>query len=97
MALFIYRPEVYDLKFENGDEAEGLADIIIAKHRNGSLGDIRMRFIAAQTKFCDLDSDFTELKTPIQESQSITVRARGFEDAPSDNNFRNTPMEDVPF
>lgn len=59
LVMFIYRPEYYKLDlFENGDPTAGMADLIVAKHRNGALDDIRLRFIARYAKFVDLDVDF---------------------------------------
>lgn len=57
MVLFIYRDEYYYKKEEwqtlHPDEAypEGLADIIIAKHRNGPTGQIKLRFRHKLAKF----------------------------------------------
>jgi len=58
MVLFIYRPEYY--KFDTMDDqnqtpSKGKAELIIAKHRNGALEDIRMRFIAEFAQFADDD------------------------------------------
>ena len=57
MVLFIHRPEYYKLEYmsDNTTPAAGLAEIIIAKHRNGSVGDVILRFMGAQTKFCNYD------------------------------------------
>jgi replicative DNA helicase len=58
MVLFIYRPEYYHLDtFEDDTPSQGLAEIIFAKNRHGSLGDIRIRFQGQFTKFCDIESD----------------------------------------
>ena len=57
IVMFIYRPEYYHLDtFEDGTPSAGLADLMIAKHRNGAVKDIRLRFIADYAKFCDLAS-----------------------------------------
>ncbi len=57
MVLFIYRPEYYQITTdEDGHSTEGLAQLIIAKHRNGSLGDIPLRFISRFAKFTDYES-----------------------------------------
>jgi len=58
MVLFIHRPEYYKLEYmsDNTTPAAGLAEIIIAKHRNGSVGDVILRFMGAQTKFCNYDA-----------------------------------------
>lgn len=57
MVLFIHRPEKYGITQDNeGMSLKGIADIIIAKHRNGAVGDIQLRFISELTRFCDLES-----------------------------------------
>ena len=56
LVMFIYRPEYYKLDvYENGDPTAGMADIIVAKHRNGPLDEVRLRFIESYAKFADLD------------------------------------------
>lgn len=52
VVIFIYRPEYYKLdKFEDGTESKGKAEIIIAKNRNGSVGDFRLEFNQGLTRF----------------------------------------------
>jgi replicative DNA helicase len=54
MVMFIYRPEYYQItQDEQGNDYRGLAQIIIAKHRNGSLEDVNLRFINENAKFTD--------------------------------------------
>ena len=68
MVLFIYRPEYYKIEtFEDSQPSAGLADIIIAKHRNGALDDVRLRFIKEQAKFTDM---------PIDTLQSMTLPSK---------------------
>ncbi len=56
MVLFLYRPEYYGINAdEEGNSVQGVAEVIIAKHRNGSLDTVRLKFIGKFTKFCDLD------------------------------------------
>jgi replicative DNA helicase len=55
IVMFIYRDEVY-----NPDtDRKNIADILVAKHRNGPIGQISLYFQAAQTRYRDL-----ELRTP---------------------------------
>lgn len=60
IVTFIYRPEYYKLDHWDDEEhtpCSGQAEFIIAKHRNGALENIRLRFISDQAKFTDLDAD----------------------------------------
>ena len=50
VVIFIYRDEVYD---EDSPEA-GIAEIIIAKQRNGPIGTVRLQFEGRFTRFNDL-------------------------------------------
>ena len=54
LVLFIYRPEYYKLDaFEDGTSTHRVAELIIAKHRNGAVGDVRLKFIDTFAKFED--------------------------------------------
>jgi replicative DNA helicase len=55
---FIYRPEYYKIDEWDDDEASptaGQAEFIIAKHRNGSLENVRLKFIGNLGKFDNLE------------------------------------------
>ncbi|GAC1393434.1 MAG: replicative DNA helicase [Ktedonobacteraceae bacterium] len=51
IVLFIYRDDVYNPE----SERKNIADIIIAKHRNGPVGEVSLFFQASQTRFRDLE------------------------------------------
>ena len=52
MVCFIHRPEYYGIKEDAaGNSLEGLAEIIIAKHRNGATGDVRLAFKNSFVRF----------------------------------------------
>lgn len=52
MVMFIFRPEYYELfEDEHGNSTEGLAEIIIRKHRNGSVGTVKLRFRQELARF----------------------------------------------
>lgn len=56
IVIFLYRPEAYGItQDEEGNNVKGMAEVIIAKHRNGSQGTARLRFIGQFTKFVDGD------------------------------------------
>jgi len=56
MVMFIHRPEYYGfMEDEEGNSLVGMAEIIVAKHRNGAVGDVRLRFIKEQAKFTDVE------------------------------------------
>ncbi|MDC3390505.1 replicative DNA helicase [Flavobacteriales bacterium] len=56
IVTFIYRPEYYKIyEWDNGDDSRGQGELIIAKHRNGSLKNVRLKFIGEFAKFSDLD------------------------------------------
>lgn len=60
---FIYRPEYYQiLEDEEGNSLKGVGEIIVAKHRNGALDSVRLKWDAQYAKFSNLDDDaFTGL------------------------------------
>lgn len=54
---FIYRPEYYGfLQDEEGNSNQGIGEIIVAKHRNGALDSVRLRFIGQYARFENLHS-----------------------------------------
>ena len=58
MVCFIHRPEYYKIYTDpNGRDLRGMAEIIIAKHRNGAVGDVLLSFKGQFTRFQDRDAD----------------------------------------
>lgn len=51
IVLFIYRDDIYN----PDSERKNIADLIVAKHRNGPEGEVSLWFEKSQTKFCDLE------------------------------------------
>ncbi len=56
LVMFLYRDEYYNDDTEN----KNIAECIIAKHRNGSTGDIKLVWLGEYTKFADLDRTYGE-------------------------------------
>ncbi len=55
---FIYRPEYYKIDEWDDEErtpTQGQAEFIVAKHRNGGLDNIRLKFVGALGKFDNLE------------------------------------------
>ena len=50
VVMFLYRDDYYN----KDTEIPGVAEVIIAKQRNGPVGTINMAWIAEQTKFADM-------------------------------------------
>jgi replicative DNA helicase len=50
LVMFIYRDEYYNKE----SERPGEADIIVAKHRNGPIGDVTLTFLARYPKFANM-------------------------------------------
>jgi replicative DNA helicase len=54
MVAFLYRPEYYGFETdEEGNSTQGLAELIIAKQRNGPTGTVKLQFIGKYGKFSD--------------------------------------------
>jgi replicative DNA helicase len=50
VVMFVYREEAHN----PNTPKKNVAEILIAKHRNGPTGDVPLRWFAAQTRFADL-------------------------------------------
>ncbi len=57
LVIFIHRPEYYHL---GGEEKRGLAEIIIAKHRNGATGIVELKFIHSFAAFRNITDSIIE-------------------------------------
>ncbi len=86
MVCFIHRPEYYKIyEDEKGNDLRGLAEIIIAKHRNGAVGDVRLRFRGEFVRFQNLDEDTSIRSTLTPYSPGgTTLGSRMNNDTPAD-------------
>jgi len=57
IVMFIYREEVYK---RDREDLKGLAEVIIAKQRNGPIGKVPLRFLGAYTRFENRIDDLPE-------------------------------------
>ncbi|GAB6075900.1 replicative DNA helicase [Desulfurobacterium crinifex] len=84
VVMFIHRPEVY--KKNPDPEEQGIAEIIIAKQRNGPTGTVRLAFIKEFTRFENLEEapvqhiteEKEEVKTPAPEEEPFIMEENQF-------------------
>lgn len=84
MVMFIHRPEYYGiLENEKGESLKEIAEIIIAKYRNGSTGIIDLKFNDSIVKFSDKSNneDIAEFSKPDNNS-----------DIPTNTDFESSPF-----
>lgn len=101
---FIYRPEYYKIDTWDDDSqspTEGQAELIIAKHRNGGLDNIRLKFIGKFGKFDNLE-DFdapTEFQSSMNsdESQNPIPNYFASPEQAFGNNYEPEEDDDIPF
>ena len=78
MVCFIHRPEYYGIKEDAaGRDLTGLAEIIVAKHRNGATGDVWLSFKSNFVRFENINEpgnsrEFTS-KMNVLEADSVSV------------------------
>jgi replicative DNA helicase len=64
LVVFIYRPELYGIKSidfkKDKISTEGIAEIIVAKHRNGPTGSVMLSFVKQYARFENLELVHTE-------------------------------------
>lgn len=71
VVMFLYRPEYYKITdTEDGQSTHGLCEAIIAKHRNGSTGEVNLKFIGKYTKFVPWIGSYTN-STVTSERQEL--------------------------
>jgi replicative DNA helicase len=103
MVLFIHRPEYYGMNTDaDGNSLLGLAEIIIAKHRNGATGSAWLKFKKEYAKFMDkpVDIDGSGFSDSIKlESKMNSSSSASFDDdIPVNSSFlSNSGRDDSPF
>ena len=93
MVLFLYRPEYYGfVDDEDGNSTRGQAEVIIAKHRNGPTGNVKLKFIDKFAKFDNIDSfSDVDFGDPYTGSNIVTLGSKMNEEkdgiTPDDDDF----------
>lgn len=89
IVAFIYRPEYYKIDEWDDEErspTQGQGELIVAKHRNGGLDNIRLKFIGNLGKFDNLDDfdspfEFQSKMNENEENPFITKNLPSADDA----------------
>ncbi|MDL2315259.1 replicative DNA helicase [Bacteroidales bacterium OttesenSCG-928-C19] len=103
IVMFIYRPEYYGIDQDDKGSTLGMADIILAKHRSGAVGEVRLKFVSRFARFENPDIGYEENLSGMSPSQTfdqegnsvpqtMTIRSRMDE---KDNDLQ--PDNSVPF
>ncbi|MBK6953811.1 MAG: DnaB-like helicase C-terminal domain-containing protein [Crocinitomicaceae bacterium] len=88
--IFLYRGNYYGLiEDENGMPTDGIAELIVAKNRSGTLDNIRMSIDSEFTRFTDLDSADLNRKFFFKNDRLNSLK--------EDDDFLTNSNEDVPF
>ena len=103
MVMFIYRPEYYKDGVDSEDKPKGYTVIDIAKHRNGKLGEVELRFVGQYARFEDMEqgfdnSSFTSIGPNNQfDRQQVYSSKMNDDDSMSSYNPSITSDEPIPF
>ncbi len=94
IVCFIHRPEYYKIfQDEKGEDLRGMAEIIIAKHRNGAVGDVRLRFVGQFARFQNIQDDSL---APLPEHTVLTSKMNRRTATPAAANDEYIGMPPVP-
>jgi replicative DNA helicase len=96
MVLFLYRPEYYGLEVdEDNMPTAGVGEVIIAKHRNGETGRVRLKFVGKYVKFTDLDQGMDGAFTPGSNNAFAALGPSTDFDKPNNFIIRPSRMDDM--
>jgi replicative DNA helicase len=77
MVVFIHRQDKFGIPtFEDGSSTKGIAEIILAKNRNGPVDDVRLRFREEKAQFVDIDDFDIDANPDMTGAQSITLGSK---------------------
>ena len=77
MVVFIHRQEKFGITaFEDGSSTKGIAEIILAKNRNGPVDDVRLKFREEKAQFVDIDEFDMNADNEPGGAQSITLGSK---------------------
>ena len=102
IVCFIHRPEYYTKSGEDaqGNDIRGLAELIVAKHRSGAVGDVKLRFVSKYARFENWDENYDIVKETIENVETRRQSRMNSEPTPADGgaafSFPNTDIQGGP-
>lgn len=102
IVTFIHRPEYYGItEDDSGNSLMGVAEIIIAKHRNGATGEVHLSFKKELAKFSDMETSFRDgfntsktFSSKMNQEEEENASGAGIT---GNRNFERDHKQDVPF
>lgn len=75
IVCFIHRPEYYTKSTDdgNGHDIRGLAELIVAKHRSGAVGDVKLRFVSKFARFENWDEGYNLMQEALEGMETKRV------------------------
>ncbi|MBQ6211003.1 MAG: replicative DNA helicase [Prevotella sp.] len=93
LVLFVHRPEYYRIYDDGkGNDMHGKAQIIIAKHRKGGVGDILLDFKGEFTRFQNPEDSYFRPTSPTEGGEIMGSKING-----NDDPLGGQPIEDAAF
>ncbi|MCH5236793.1 MAG: replicative DNA helicase [Muribaculaceae bacterium] len=88
IVCFIHRPEYYTKATEDGEgnSIKGLAYLIVAKHRSGAVGDVKLHFISKYAKFENWEDGYEAVQEAIADT-TFKIESKLNSGHDSGNNF----------
>ncbi len=106
LVLFLYRADYQQQSDDIQDGTRDLIQVIIAKHRNGGLGEVELKFVKETGRFTDFAFDNYQDYSNQSDNDNntskkeIIIRSPGFEDqnnSSADSHSNYYPQNEVPF
>lgn len=92
IVCFIHRPEYYTRATQDGEgnNIKGLAYLIVAKHRSGGVGDVKLHFVSKFAKFENWEEGYEVMQETLAENKlKIESRMNHDDSIPEDAVFPN--------
>ena len=88
IVCFIHRPEYYTKATQDGEgnNIKGLAYLIVAKHRSGGVGDVKLHFISKFAKFENWEEGYEVMQETLNENK-LKIESRMNRDDEIPTNF----------